>query len=208
MSEENHPKAPVESSPKGGAEGENGSTDYVKHSTYVGVIDEVKNVKSKLKGALAELNEYRVKEQQLQEQKMIEEKKYLEVIESLKAEKERLAGEVNTHLQDKLDYRKMTAAMSVMQAKGINLESKYFGLLPIDQIAITDDGDIDSNSVANVIENFQKEHPRLTLPTSKLLPNDKSGSMGPMISTEQWKKLGPEERKQALKEKRVKSSLL
>lgn len=194
-----------DSDPQSSAKGDKRDQDFVKHSTYMNVLDEAKNAKGKLRDALAELNEFREKEKQLQEQKLLDEKRHVEIIESLKAEKERLLAEVDNHVKDKLDFRKMNAAMAVMQSKGINLESKYFGLLPIDDIAITEDGNIDGTSVASVVENFQKEHPRLTMPSSKLLPNDKSGSQGQQLSIEQWKKLGRVEKQQALKEGRVKS---
>jgi len=92
----------------------------------------------------------------------------------------------------------------LLQSKGVNLESKYLGLLPIDQIEVTDSGEIDNTSVTSVIENFQKEHPRLTLPATKLLPNDKPGSNSGKISLEEWKKLSPKDRQAAYKEGRVK----
>lgn len=203
MTEEIQPDVSGGDNTESGAFG-NDEIDVVKRTAYTRAIDEVKSVKGKYKSALAELNEYKAKEKHLEEQRLLDEKKHVEVIETLKMQVDELAKANTQHMQDKLDFRKMNAAMSLMQAKGINLEQKYFGLLPIDQIEVTDDGDIDSNSVASVIDNFQKEHPRLTLPTAKLLPNDKSGSSGPMISIQEWKKLGREEKRQALKDKRVK----
>ena len=183
-----------------------GSKDsgFVGKPTYDRAIDEIKNFKGKYREAQAELNEYKVKEQQLTEQKLLDEKRHLEVIEQLKSQNESLSKEVTSHVQDKLDFRKMNAAMSLLQSKGVNLESKYLGLLPIDQIEVTDSGEIDNTSVTSVIENFQKEHPRLTLPATKLLPNDKPGSNSGKISLEEWKKLSPKDRQAAYKEGRVK----
>ena len=189
--------------PQGGAEGDK-KTDYVKHSSYVQAIDEVKSVKGKLKGALAELNEYKVKEQQQKEQKLLDEQKHLEVIEQLKKQNDELIAQNSSHVKDKIDFRKMNAAMGLLQSKGVNLESKYLGLLPLDEIEVTDSGDIDNNSVTKVVENFQKEHPRLTLPTAKLLPNQKPGSSVNKYSYEEWQRLPPKDRKAAYQEGRVK----
>ena len=176
---------------------------FVKYETYSRAIGEVKDYKQRFRDTQAELNVFREKEKAVQEAKLLEEKEYQKVIESLKAEKDQLANRVMEHEKNETDFRKMNAAMSLMQQKGISLEAKYMGLVPIDAIEMTEDGGVDLTSVASVVDNFQKEHPRLTMPASKILPNDRSSSAN-MISKEEWHKLSTKDKKQALLDKRVK----
>lgn len=181
-----------------------GKTDFVKHSTYARAIDEVKTFKSKYRDVQAELNEYREKEKALAESRLLEEKKFQELITQQKTEIDALKQANDHHIKDKMDFRKFNAAMSVMQSKGINLDSQYMSLIPIDDIGISDEGDIDLTSVASVVDDFQKAHPRLTMPIKGLLPNDSSHSNSQKMSVEQWKKLPKEEKYKALKDKKVK----
>lgn len=180
-----------------------GKTDYVKHSTYTKAIGEIKTFKSKYRDAQAELNEFREKEKALKEASLLEEKKFQELINSQKSEIEQLRQSNESHVKDKLDFRRLNAAMSVMQQKGINLDSQYMGLIPIDEIGISEEGEVDLTSVSNVVDNFQKAHPRLTVPLKGLLPNDSSSASNSKMSVEQWKKLPIAEKKKALEEKRV-----
>ena len=190
-----------------GSEKSDGRADdrdgFVKYETYSRAIGEVKDYKQRFRDTQAELNEFREKEKAVQEAKLLEEKEYQKVIESLKAEKDQLANRVIEHEKNETDFRKMNAAMSLMQQKGISLEAKYMGLVPIDAIEMTEDGGVDLTSVSSVVDNFQKEHPRLTMPASKILPNDRSSSAN-MISKEEWHKLSTKDKKQALLDKRVK----
>lgn len=189
--------SPGDASPKKDKDG------YVKYDTYSRVLDKVKSFQSKYRDAFSELTEYKEREKALADEKMLEEKKFAELIDQLKEQNLNLQRENETHLKDKIDFHKMSAAMGVLQSKGIQLEQKYFGLLPIEQIEMTDDGAVDPNSVAAVVESFQKEHPRLTLPSAKLFPNE-SSKAGQMLSVEEWKNLSYADKRQALKEKRVK----
>ena len=187
------------------ASGDNQESDnFVKYDTYSRVLGEAKTFKSKYRDALAELNDYKQKEQSLAEEKMLEEKKYSELIETLKTQNQQLASRVDSFQKEKVDFNKMTAALSVLQSKGINLEQKYLGLLPIDEIEVTEDGSVDHNSLTSVLDSFQKEHPRLTMPAAKIFPNDKSADSR-MISVDEWKKLPKDEKRKALLEKRVKA---
>jgi hypothetical protein len=164
----------------------------------------VKSAKRKLADANARLADYEVQEKQRKEQSLIDEKNFTEVIAQKNADIERLTGEVNSHLKDKQDFRKMNAAMGLLQQKGVNLDPKYIGLLPIDDIAISQEtGEVITDSVINVVESFQKEHPRLVTPLGKMLPNQKPGQGLGKISINEYKNLSREEKIKALKDGRV-----
>lgn len=177
---------------------------FVSHDSYVKAVDEAKSAKKRLADVNARLTEIENQEKQRKEQLLIDEKNYTEVISQKNAEIDRLAGEVNTHVKDKQDFRKMNAAVGLLQQKGINLDPKYMGLLPIDQIAIShESGEVLADSVVNVVESFQKEHPRLVTPVGKMLPNQKPGQGLGKISISEYKNLSRDDKLKALKDGRV-----
>lgn len=178
--------------------------ELVKRSTYVKAVDEVKSGKAKIREMAVELNEYKVERERLAEEKLLEEKNFTELFQQQKAQIETLTAQNETHQKDKTDFVKMQSALNVLQSKGVSLEQKYFDLLPLDQIQVTQEGQIDAQSVADVVEGFQKEHPRLTISAKALLPNNSTGSQGDKISMDEWRKLSPADRKKTLKEGKVK----
>jgi len=189
----NEPQSPV---------GE-GKSDFVSKDFADKVLTEKKNFQRKYTEAMAELNEFRSQQKAQAEQKMLEEKKFSELIDQQKSRISELESLNSQHLQEKTDFRKMNAALNLLQQKGVNLESKYMGLVHIDKIQLSESGEIDATSVAEVVDSFQKEHPRLTIPQKRLLPNLKSGDVGSKMTIDEWNKLGPEEASKALREGRV-----
>ena len=182
-----------------GQRGEN-KVDY---ATYEKTIGEVKALKAQLAEHKSELKKFHDQQRKADEAKQLEEKNFHGVIEQLRAENELLKSENDGHKRDKSDYRKMNAVVGLMNAKGIQIEDKYFGLIPIDQIITDENGNPDRTSVAKVVADFQKEHPRLIAPPPKGLPNDRTSNGAQKMSIEEWQKLPPKEKITALKEKRV-----
>jgi len=178
--------------------------ELVKRSTYVKAVDEVKSGKAKIREMAVELNEYKVERERLAEEKLLEEKNFTELFQQQKTQIETLTSQNEAHQKDKTDFVKMQSALNVLQSKGVSLEQKYCDLLPLDQIQVTQEGQIDAQSVADVVEGFQKEHPRLTISAKALLPNNSTGSQGDKISMDEWRKLSPADRKKTLKEGKVK----
>lgn len=189
---------------KASGDSNNTEKELVKRSSYVKAVDEAKNAKAKMREMAAELNEFRVQSERVAEEKLLEEKNFTELFEQQKMQIEALTSQNEAHQKDKTDFVKMQSALNVLQSKGVSLEQKYFDLLPLDQIQVTEEGQVDAQSVSDVVEGFQKEHPRLTMPAKALLPNNSTGSGGDKMSISDWKKLGREEKQKALKEGRVK----
>jgi len=203
MTVENQPEVPSGSEPIP-ASGEVGKKDYVSHDSYVKAVGEAKRAKQKLAEATSRLAEFDEQVRLQKESKLLEEKNFTELLGQKNAEIERLANENNSHIKDKLDYRKMNAALGLLQQKGINIDPKYMGLLSLDNILISEEsGEVVSDTVVSVVEGFQREHPRLVAPIGNLLPNLKSGQGQPKLSVDEWKKLSPEDKRKALSEKRV-----
>jgi hypothetical protein len=204
MEETNQQHGVGDTNPNGGAEGKK-QDDFVSREAYERAIDEVKTFKAKYREESAKNNEFESQRKQAEEQKLLEEKKYLELIENLKREKEQLTGTNQQFQTERENFRKMNAVLSSLQERGINIESKYYDYLPIDKISFDDDGMIDGSTLSSAVDGFVKEHPRLVLPTARLLPNNKTESNGgAQVSFDEWKKMGPKERQKAYADKRVK----
>lgn len=175
----------------------------ISFETYEKTLNQEKSLRKRLQETQEKLLVFENEQKSIQEQKLLDEKKHLDLIEQLKREKAEALQKAESLERDQKDFRKLNAAMGLLQEKGIQLESKYLGLLPLDQIQLTDEGGIDHTSVAQAVDTFTKEHPRLTLPASKFLPNDKTGNSAQKISVEEWKKLPYKEKQEAMKAGRV-----
>lgn len=203
----NSPSGANQSDPGGnGGDGGTEKPKSVSYDTYQKTVNQEKTLRQKLQETQEKLLIFENEKRSIEEQKMLEEKKHVEFIEKLKQEKAAAEEKASRLAEEQRDFRKITAAMGLLQEKGISLESKYLGLLPLDQIQFTDDGAIDHTSVAEAVSIFQKEHPRLTLPAKAFLPSDKPGSSAQKMSIEEWKKLPFKEKGEALKAGRVNHS--
>lgn len=187
----------------GGNGGEGDKPKVVSYDTYERTVNQEKTLRKKLQETQEKLLLFENEKKSIEEQKLLEEKKHVDVIEQLRREKQEAHEKATRLEQEQKDFRKITAAMGLLQEKGITLESKYLGLLPLDQIQFTDEGTIDHTSVSQAVSLFQKEHPRLTAPAKNFLPSDKTGTSAQKISVEEWKKLPLKEKQEALKAGRV-----
>lgn len=195
---------PTETASGSGAESKN---DFVPRRVYEKTVGAEKNLRNSNRELTAKLAEFEAKEKAIQEQQMIEEKKFTEIIEEKNNLIVELEGTVNHQTKNMQDFQKASAVMGMLQEKGINLESKYMNLVPIEKIQLTEDGTVDVQTVNEVVSSFQKEHPRLVTPLGKLLPNDKSSSIQGQMSVDSWKTLmksDPKAGQKALKDGRVK----
>lgn len=178
----------------------------ISYETYEKTLNQEKSLRKRLQETQERLLIFENEQKTVQEQKLLDEKRHLEFIEQLKREKAEALEKAQRLERDQTDFRKLNAAMGLLQEKGIQLEAKYLGLLPLDQIQLTDEGGIDHNSVAGAVDMFAKEHPRLTLPASKFLPNDKTGNSAQKMSVDEWKRLPYKEKQEAMKSGRVNHS--
>lgn len=200
----NVPGGDNQSDPGGNGGSGGDKPKVVSYDTYEKTVNQEKTLRKKLQETQEKLLIFENEKKSIEEQKLLEEKKHVDVIEQLRRERHEAQERANRLEQEQKDFRKITAAMGLLQEKGISLESKYLGLLPLDQIQFTDDGTIDHTSVAEAVTTFQKEHPRLTAPAKAFLPSDKTGASAQKMSIDEWKKLPTaKEKHEALKSGRV-----
>lgn len=200
---------PSQNSPGGGSQHAGGAGEgsdkpgFVSLETHQRSVSNEKKLRTELREAQERLLSFDNDQKAREEQSLLDQKKHVEVIDQLKKQNLEILGENQSLKREQTDFRKLNAAVGLLNDKGIRLDPQYYGHLRLDEIQITENG-IDSTSVATVIDSFQKEHPRLTLPASKFLPSDKSGDSAGKMSVDQWKALPFKEKQDALKKGQVK----
>jgi len=164
------------------------SEDTVKYASFKKLLDEKKNLSSKHSDALAKLAEYEARDKEAAERKAIEEKKFTEVLQTKEQELNELRNTVGTMKKNEEDFRKVHSFLNGLGDS--KLESKYYSLIPLDDIRMTDEGDIDQESLVDVITNFKTDHKRLLISQKPVIPNNKTGdSSGKKLSPSQWRAL-------------------
>jgi hypothetical protein len=187
-----------------GGEGEKSKSETVSREAYNKTLTNEKNLRKERDALAAKVAEFETSLQTDAEAKLIAEKKYVDVIEQQKKQIAELTGKTQTLLQDATDSRKLTSFLSLIQEKGVQVEAKYFNLVPIDSIQFSQDGTIDHTSVAEAVSNFQKEHPKLLGQSTTFPPNSKTGgTVGKKMSMDEWKKLPLKDKEKAWKEGKV-----
>jgi len=162
--------------------------DVVKYSSYKKVLNEKKALGDKHADALAKLADYEAKDRDIQQQMLIDEKNFGEVLTVKDQELERLSNELNESRRNEQDYRKMTGFLSGLGTS--KLESKYYSLVPLDEIKLEDDGTIDQSSLIETVAKFKTDHSRLIVDQRNDLPPHKVGdSTGKKLSVKEWKAL-------------------
>ena len=163
--------------------------DFVKYSTYKKTVNEIKNLKSKHAEAIAKLAEYDSREKEKEQARLREDRKYDELLNQKDQELELTRQELNRKTKDIIDFTKTSAFLSAMG--NAKIEQKYYNLIPIDEIKLDESGQIDQDSLVNVVQYFKTEHPRLIVEQRGDLPANKPGNAtGAKMSVSQWRALG------------------
>lgn len=173
------------------ADGVGGDKGTVSHDTYKKTMDQLKSVQSQLREFTKEKETREYNDRLAKDQ-------HTQIIEEQKSKILELEAENNGHKQNILDTRKLHSALGLLHESGIQLEGQYYGMLQLDQIVVDESGRPDKTSVAKVVSDFKKQHPRLVMPAKNILPNDRPAGTVQPISIEAWKKLPPKEQKEAL----------
>jgi len=189
MNVENHTTNPEGKSGSPVDNPRNTDDDKVAYSSYLKVLDEKKKLSAKHSEVLSRLGEYEARDKDLEEKKLLEEKKYSELIKSKDDELISLSTRLTSMEQEKADFTKMHAFLSGLGDS--KLDPKYYSLVPLEQIGFTEDGTVDLESLNSTVNSFKTEHPRLLIAAKNPLPADKVGdSSGKKLSVSEWKKLG------------------
>jgi len=161
----------------------------IRQSTYKRTVNEMKNLKAKHADAIAKLAEIEARDRQQEEARLRADKQYEELLKKKDEELSLTRSELERTNKDITDFRKTSAFLSAMG--NAKIESKYYNLIPIDNIKLDDQGQIDQDSLVNSVNMFRQEHPRLIVEQRSDLPANKPGtSNGTKLTVSQWKALG------------------
>lgn len=189
-----------DSSDNAGGSGNGGDKGTVAYETYRKTVDEAKTLKKQLKEVSERLNLFEGEKRAHEEKLKLDQNQHLEVIGDLKKQLEAANAKIQESESQWTDYRKMNAAVSLLQQKGVNFDPKYAHLIDLSEVSFDSSGNIDTASVAKAVDHFQKEHPLLAQLKKPDLPGGKSGGSGPQISYEEWTRLPLPEQKARFKD--------
>lgn len=137
----------------GGSEGSGAGGDKnVSYDTHRRVLDEKKRIQAE--------NEQFRKEKSEREQKELEAKgEYQKMLENERAERAKVEGELKLVREQETGRRKLGAVLSAVGGK---IDAKFFGLVPIEDVAVDPDtGEIDAMSVTKAVEKLKATYPEI-----------------------------------------------
>jgi len=146
--------------------------ETIAYDTHKKLLNQRKADQERMKAMEQQLNEYKLAQKSIEEQKMVEQGKYKELVQEREKELEAIR-------QENLSYKKSfdkAIKISAFREKlgGIIENSAYYDFVNVDAIIIEPEtGMVDMASVDAAVNQFKKEHPRLYTPkTSRTLPTD------------------------------------
>ena len=194
---------PTENGVQGSEGGAQTETDEkpIDPKIYEKFMGEIKGLRDRLKTATKELDTFKSEKEQIELNKKLENDKHLEVISDLQEKVNALTGQVSQSQQEKDDIFKLSSVINQLNAEGINLDDKYFGLLPLDKIEMQD-GMVSKESLTKAVQDFKSEHPILVAP-KRPLPDDTKPSGDGKISMADAAKLSFLERRKAMQDGKI-----
>lgn len=174
----------------GGDEGGGKKDPAVSYDTHRRVLDEKKRIQ-------AELEQFR-KEKSEREQKELEAKgEYQKMLENERAERAKAEAKLKQVEEQETGRRKLGAILSAVGGK---IDSKFFGLVPIEDVAVDpDSGEIDAMSVTKAVEKLKATYPEIIKGTGgPKLPGQQPGSKSGQpekIARSAWLRLSSAEMK-------------
>lgn len=160
---------------------------FVSAEAYERIQSDMVKWKKRARENEAKVNEWESEKKSREENKALEEKRYLELLEQQKAENETLKsnlGALEKNWQDAQKYSEINRHL------GNNFDQQYAGLIPFEEIEVTEDGKVDPESAKRVAEGFKQKHPRLFMSPSTQPPGHYPNGSGKKISASEFAQLG------------------
>ena len=134
-------------------------TDSVKYDTYRKVLGEKKSLQSKFELAQKELEDFRAKQKQLEEQELQENNKWKEYAER----KEQEAQEALQRVKD-YEYREVSSRKldRILNGVGAPIDSKYWALIDVESVKYdAETGEFDETSLNSEIQRIKEQMPEI-----------------------------------------------
>jgi hypothetical protein len=164
----------------------------------------------KLRALTSELESFKSEKQKLEEEKMKHEGNFKALLESREKELEKTKGllkefesKIVTFEEAQINQKKINAFNKAVGGRLVN--DKLYSLVPLEKIALTDEGEIDMVSLKSVADEYVKEF-KYTIGTPKGKMPDGAPQSPKGISPE-IDKMTPSELENYIKEKAAKGQL-
>lgn len=176
--------SPAGNSDDGGADTEK---KFVPADAYERIQSDLVKWKQRARDNEAKISQWEAEQKRIEEEKAIANKDHETVIENLKAEKQEIEQKFQSLQKDWQDAQKYS---QVARFLGNEFDSQYAGLIPFDQIELTEDGAVDTESAKRVAEEFKQKHPRLFLQPNKTPPGHYPSGGGGQMDRDKFRSLG------------------
>lgn len=172
-------------------------SDKVDYKSYLKVLNEKKKRDEELTSVRTRLAELESANKQAEETRLKEQEKFKELAEMKSQEVEKLQQEIQLKQQQELNARKLDSFLKALDG---TVERKYWDHIDIDQIQLSESGDVDEMSVSNLVNTFRQTYPEVIRTKQKEhLPNQYPSGSG-SLTYEQWKQLPAKEMRARLHE--------
>lgn len=174
------------------------NSQYVSYETHKKLLSQRKADQAKAKDLEEKYNALLAEKQANEEQALAEQGKFKEMFEKERQQSQILQDQMREAANRELKFKKEIALKSML---GTLKKDDYLVFADINAIQLSDDGQIDIESVKEVAEKFQNDHPHLLLQESASLPN---GAPKPpnsnKLSYAEWVQLPAKEQKARMKD--------
>lgn len=184
--------------PGGNVDPEPGKTETVSYESHQKLLGEKKKLSERLKANESELSEIKKMIADKEEAALKDNNQWKEAYGKAKEDLEVATSRLQQNETERLNAKKLN---SFFDAIGSRIDSKYWNLIDIDQIAM-DGENIDEFSVSKYVESFKNEFPEVIKPKeTRGMPNagaPAANSGG--LSYEEWLKLPAQEKEARMSE--------
>jgi len=162
------------------------SSGFVSKEAYERLQADLVKYKGRYREADSKINEYQSQEKLRNEEKLLEEKKFQELIENQKKQISELSDQIGSFKNQQIQAAKYRALIDEL---GTTVPDKFLPVMPFDEVKVID-GELDMESVKDVAARFKTTYSEIF--TSKVkdrMGDFPSGSSGKM-SIDKFKTLG------------------
>jgi flagellar motor protein MotB len=156
------------------------SDGVVAKKAYEDVSKDMHKYKSKAKELEAALNEYQVKLKSIEEDKLVEEKRFKELYEK---RTEELEAQKRAARDRENQYLKSIKMVELKKELGVNVRDEYLVHASVDAIEFNEDGSLNKESLVTVANKFRQEHGELIPRSSNVNITGHAASNGEVTPT-------------------------
>lgn len=165
--------------------------DVVRYDTHRKLLEEKKRTQEKNRLLEEKLAAFESERERLAREELEKQGNFQKLLEQERLEKQKLELEHKTLVESLYNARKISAVKKHIQ--GSVYDEVLQKMLPVDGIAINEDGTVDENTAKLVAQEFEKSYPGLVMRDQRNggLPNEAArGVSGKKLTYQEWKNLG------------------